>query len=171
MSDSNETMNIWVSLYIEGQPKEIGLAKVTMAKGADIYDLKKAIKEENSKHLEYCDAMDLVVYPPGTSVPIRDSAEAIDAGESVTDISTSSKRIEGDANKPGPLIVVAPPKPMALQSVADRERARMALERGSVFVESITKPDEDIEKSGGMQVMNCGLLPLVLGGRLLLGEI
>eukprot|EP00978_Attheya_sp_CCMP212_P003112 scaffold6390_cov53-Attheya_sp.AAC.1 len=70
---------VWIQLYIgdvkTGQPFDV----TDFELGGNVSALKKAVKEQCKHKLDFCDAIDLVVYAAGTAVPIRAGTDALTA--------------------------------------------------------------------------------------------
>jgi hypothetical protein len=103
------TTRVWIQLYYEGKGEPVGdPTRVNVAADADgavVDDLKNEVMKARSKKLTHCDAGDLTVYKPDSTVPVLERADALDPGDGVPE-GTSSK---------SPLIVVAPQQQLQQQ--------------------------------------------------------
>jgi hypothetical protein len=91
---------VWAQLYFEGKGDPDGNPMQLEGILRNVYALTKAVKEERSMALSHCDAALLIVYPPGTIVPIQKGTRDVKSWEAVPN----------DATGESPIIVVAPEK-------------------------------------------------------------
>jgi hypothetical protein len=94
---------IWVQLLV-GEEKQ-GQSLCIKPMPEDVYELKKAVKEECTVLLHHCDPVMLDVFAPGADPKTEDT---LDPGDPVP----------GDTTSKNPLIVVAP-KPHYQQQVGE----------------------------------------------------
>jgi hypothetical protein len=94
------TMIVWYKLD-DGDPSQVNVED-----GANVDDLKEAIKKKNENSLRLVDAAGLKVYAPGTEIPAPDSTtDHLKPGIEVSNLRTTDEK---------PLIVIAP-KPQEQQ--------------------------------------------------------
>jgi hypothetical protein len=93
---------VWVQLYI-GEDKSGRAFKIEVDGKGDVDDLANAVYEANNNVLGHCNEAQVVVYNPGTEIPLNEG-DKLDPGDAVSEHTTSSKyplRVVAPANQSG----------------------------------------------------------------------